>query len=85
MVSSSLLSPYYLLKVFLSDRRFYVNEKCEYSELFSIDSEVLQRSVLGPLQYTIFTAYLPITNGMVLATYADDTEFIGTNFNRRGV
>ena len=32
-----------------------------------------QGSTLGPILYTIFTSDMPCTNGVIVATYADDT------------
>uniref|UniRef100_A0A0K8WFX9 Putative RNA-directed DNA polymerase from transposon BS n=1 Tax=Bactrocera latifrons TaxID=174628 RepID=A0A0K8WFX9_BACLA len=65
-------APYYrLIKSFLSSLTFYVKEKDAFSELYSN----------GAVLYTIFTADLPIANGLEVETYADDTAFIATSFN----
>ncbi|KAH8269777.1 hypothetical protein KR018_003553, partial [Drosophila ironensis] len=53
-------APYFmLLKSYLSNRNFYVQQNDEHSEIYAINAGVPQGSVLGPVLYTVYTADLP--------------------------
>lgn len=68
-------TPFYLLlKSYLYKRTFYVNVDGEVSINGSIKAGVPQGSVLGPVLHTIFTADMPVTEDVTVATYADDTS-----------
>ena len=40
-----------------------------------------QGSVLGPLLFSIYTADLPISTGITIATFADDTALLASHAN----
>lgn len=73
-------STYYLiLKSYLEDRFFRVNEAGEYSSYFPIEASVPQGSVLAPLLYSVYTADIPTHDTTLLATFADDTCILSSN------
>lgn len=70
---------YRLLESYLADRIFQVKETDCTSRFYEILAGVPQGSVLGPVLYTIFTADLPQTPGVTIATYADDTAILASS------
>jgi len=70
---------YQLLKSYLTDRYFIVNQGDEHTELNPIYSGVPQGSVLGPVLYLLYTADLPTTKITTVATYADDTAILASH------
>lgn len=79
-LKSFLPTPFYLLlQSYLSDRLFYVKHNNDYSNIRSISAGVPQGSVLGPILYTIFTADLPTSEKVLVATYADDTAIMAAS------
>jgi hypothetical protein len=70
-----------LLKSYLTDRTFQVRYQEEYTKLYTIQSEVPQGSILGPILYSIFTADLPETEQTLTATYADETAILASHQN----
>ena len=74
--------PYYsILKSYLTKRQFIVKCLGDTSATFLIESSIPQGSVLGPLQFSIYTADLPISNKVTIATFADDTALLATHAN----
>ena len=59
-----------LIKVWLSNRSFYVNVDGENSFMYDLLLGTVQGSILGPLLYAIFVA--PLSNIEPLLTFADD-------------
>lgn len=79
-IKKMLPAPYFLFfQSYLSNRSFYVKIKDERSNILSINAGIPQGSVLGPILYTIFTADMPTTPDVIVATYADDTAIITTS------
>jgi hypothetical protein len=70
---------FYLLKYNLTDRTFFVKYEEAYTKLYPVLSGVPQRSILGAMLYSIFTADLPETRQTMLATYADDTTILASH------
>lgn len=70
---------YNVLKSYLSNRYFQVKLDGSYTGYHKIESGVPQGSVLGPLLYVIFTSDLPISPGVNVATFADDTALLATH------
>lgn len=66
---------YELLKFYLTDKFFQVNQNGRYSKIYPILAGVPQNSVLGPTLYQIYTADLPHAGNVLVATFADDTAF----------
>lgn len=74
--------PYYLLlKSYLENRCFEVKYQDSLSELKPIRASVPQRSILGPLLCTIYTADLPTHPKVNISTYADDTTLLSTDMD----
>lgn len=70
---------YMILKSYLENRSFFVKYDDVMSAVCSIESGVPQGSVWGPLYYLIYTADVPQTDGVVMATYADDTLLMSSD------
>ena len=70
---------YLFLRSYLSPRHFFVRHGNEISNLHEMSAGVPQGSVLGPLLYILFTADLPLTNGTIVGTFADDTAVLSVN------
>lgn len=70
---------YEILKSYLSNRYFRVRYNQEYSELQEISAGVPQGSVLGPVLYLLYTRDIPLDDGTVLGTFADDTAILTTD------
>ena len=50
----------------------------QVSTLNPIASGVPQGSVLGPILYLLFTSDLPVTHGVLVGTFVDDTALMFT-------
>ncbi|XP_017762647.1 PREDICTED: uncharacterized protein LOC108552545 [Eufriesea mexicana] len=72
---------YNLLKSYLTDRFYQVNQNGKYSKIYLILVGVSQGSVLGPTLYQIYTADLPIDDNVLVATFANDTTFLASHEN----
>lgn len=70
-----------LLKSYLSERKFKVRYKTATTELFEIKSGVPQGSVLGSFLYQLYTADLPSSPSVTMATFVDDTAIMSTHLN----
>lgn len=71
---------YYLfLNSYISNRYYYVKENDEISSIRQIKAGVPQGSVLGPTLYLLYTSDLPLTDGVVIGTFADDTAALAVN------
>lgn len=67
---------YEILKSYLSNRFFRVRYNQEYSDLKEISAGVPQGSVLGPVLYVLYTRDIPVNDGTLLGTFADDTAIL---------
>jgi hypothetical protein len=70
-----------ILKNYLDERKFFVKQNSETSDLYLIKAGVPQGSVLGPVLYTIFTSDLPTSTDVTIATFADDTAILSSHVN----
>jgi hypothetical protein len=69
-------SYYRLFTSFFEDRCFSVRQGQIYSSLQEINAGVPQGSILSPTFYNFYTSDLPMMNGTMIATYADDTAIM---------
>ena len=67
---------HHLIKSYLSNRTFVIKIKDTYSEVEDIKAGVPQRSVLGPILYTLYTANVPTTINSTVLTFADDIAIL---------
>lgn len=65
-----------ILASYLSNRVFRVKQDNEYSSLRDIKAGVPQGSILGPILYLLYTSDIPVTEGVSMATFADDTALL---------
>lgn len=72
---------YNILKSYLEQRYFQIKFQGVYSSFYEIHSGVPQGSVLAPILYTIYTADLPVSPDVTLATFADDTALLVSHEN----
>lgn len=66
---------------YLDDRKFRVKHESAIADLAPISSGVPQGSVLGSFLYQLFTADLPISQEVKMATFVDDTAILSTHVN----
>lgn len=68
-----------VLKSYLTGRYFQIKINSETTSLRPISAGVPQGSVSGSLLYLLFTADLPTSDGVTVATFADDTAVMASN------
>ena len=79
-IKSNLPVNYYnFIRSYLEKRHFFVKQGAETTSLYEIHAGVPQSSVMGPMLYLLYTADLPITEGVVTGTFADDTAILATD------
>ena len=77
-----LLHTYYsILKSYLTKRQFMVKYVDAITTTFQIEAGIPQGSVLGPLLFSIYTADLPISTEITIATFADGTALLASHAN----
>ena len=69
------------VRLYLSKRKFFVKHDENVTNLFQIKAGVPQGSVLGPILYLLFTYDLPISNNVVIGTFADGTAILASACN----
>ena len=67
---------YSILKSYLTKRQFVVKCLDAATTTFPIETGIPQGSVLGSLLFSIYTADLPISTEITIATFADDTALL---------
>ena len=72
---------YSILKSYLSNRQFMVKYVDATTTTFPIEAGIPQDSVLGPLLFSIYTADLPISTEITIATFVDDTALLASHAN----
>ena len=70
---------YSILKSYLTKRQFMVKYLDATTTTFPIEAGIPQGSVLGPLLFSIYTADLPISTDMTIATFADDIALLASH------
>jgi hypothetical protein len=70
---------YLILNSFLHNRHFPVRVENSYTDLLPVNAGIPQSSVLGPLLYLFYTAYLPTSPDATIATFEDDTAILATD------
>ena len=70
---------YSILKSYLTKRQFMVKYVDAITTTFNIESGISQGSVLGALLFSIYTADLPMSTEIIIATFADDTVLCPDN------
>lgn len=75
------INHYLFIKSYLSQRHFYVKHGDDRTGLYQIKAGVPQGSVMGPVLYILYTFDLPLTEGILVGTFADDTALIATHEN----
>ena len=68
-----------ILCSYITDRHFRVKHGEEYTDLKKVCAGVPQGSVLGPVLYLLYTNDIPQSDGVVTATFADDTALLATD------
>ena len=72
---------YSILKSYLTKRQFMVKYLDAITATFPIEAGIPQGSVFGPLLFSIYTADLPISTEITIATFADDTALLAPHAN----
>lgn len=78
---------YDFVRSYLSDRHFFVKQGEEITNLHKIqagvqyDNKIQQGSVMSPILYLMYMSDLPLTEGMLIRTFADDTAALDTDKN----
>lgn len=81
-IEKYLPTPYFnLLHSYLRERMFKVKHHEAITNLFPIKAGVPQGSVLGSFLYQLYTADLPISRNVKMATFVDDTALMSTHIN----
>lgn len=68
-----------IIQSYLKNRRYTVSYNSAISRTRDIKAGVPQGSTLGPLLYILFTADIPTTDHVTVATFADDTAILATH------
>ena len=72
---------YSILKSYLTKRQFMVKYLDAITTIFPIETGIPQDSVLGPLLFSTYTADLPISTEITIASFADDTALLASHAN----
>ena len=67
------------LQSYIRNRSYYVRENNDLSPVYVTKAGVPQGSVLGPILYLLFTSDLPLSDGVTIGTFADDTAALSVN------
>ena len=69
------------IESYLRGRSFFVKNGDATTNLRKIHAGVPQGCVMGPILYLLYTADLPISNNVLIGTFADDTAILSSDPN----
>ena len=72
---------YSILKFYPTKRQFMIKYLDAITTIFPIEAAIPQGNVLGPLLLSIYTADLPISTEITIATFANDTALLASHAN----
>ena len=73
------INNFLFLQLYIRNRYYYVRENNDLSPVYVTKAGVPQGRVLGQILYLLFTSDLPLSDGVTIGTFADDTAALSFN------